>query len=708
MARELVYVFFDTVEGGTWTDSSSADYRASYIEGVLVSESAVITSDGRVRLENGITLEEARQSSGEWIGVFKSATKTSDLRIAADPLGYQPIFYRQVVLPRGGAALLVANSFRAICGQARAMGAKMALNRSAIATVLGTDHAWATTMQSQFSFEASTKILLPTQEIQISGGKWSISQCSLFDGGGLGYRELLERGIEKSINQLKCATQMDVAQRRINLSGGRDSRMAVALLAAAGVVEDYVVTTVNPETWVPASARPGLFRDLVVSNTIREHFGLKWAPPMEMERTQLDFEHSLDFWQSFRSQKNYRFKAARYLESQLQPNIEIRGAAGETFRGFDAVKTLKAYPILENTPDSFDNDVRRVVKGLYGDSFLSEDFEQDAEDAVREELNCLGGATITEALHRRYAVYRNRSHFGHVRASMSLGQIPILPLSQPEFVQAAGYLSEGERYDNMVAFDLIEASYPDLNVLEFDKGGWPNSERFQSTSTRTWAVHDEGPGIREFFNNQRIFREQAEMRAKTASSVPFDARFKAINQIKESALVIEESQGVLPYSLQVKLLSQIEGKRLNPFTLLGKLRSIQDGLGDFGRYDTIVVENPMDLKDRLSIIDSSYARVNIRAEQPFFRVDLTVGEESARAQVSAIDAVSYPLTYTMHLLTDDGVAQRVEAGPSGFHDFENLKPGVKYRVQVFAYYQGRKSVPFKFFSRFFTVSNAAN
>ena len=705
MAREITYIFYGVEAGNTSSVVAEHRLNSRYLDGLFISGERAIVADGRVRNAEPVSLLEARDSSGEWLGVFAAGEESDDYRVASDPFGYQLVFYRQVI--SGGShepALIISNSFRALCNQAKKMGDENEPNAGQVAAVLGTDHAWGITMQSDSTFEQETRALLPGQEIVISNGKWEIADFGMFESKRLSYDALLEKGIKKAVAQLRRAVELPVDQRRINLSGGRDSRMAMALMDAAGVTDFFSVTTVNPATWTPAGARPGLYRDLHVSNTIREAYGLKWSDPMDSNRIWLDFEHSLEFWQSYRSHKNFRFRASKFIDGQIGTNIEVRGAAGETFRGFQAVRSLRSYPGFEDTSSSFEHDVDLLCQELYDDRPLSTFYSDAAKAEVRGLLGRLGGETITEALHRRYSIFRNRSHFGHVRASMALGQIPVFPLSQPEFVQAASLLCESERYDNTVAFDLIERTSPDLTTLEFDSGAWPTTPRFIPTSKRTWSVKDSGVGLDEFFEVQSEFQAKLKARSGQPGASVFDARFKSLNLIKEILVKLQDSHSLFPYNSQVKLLQEIEGKRLNPFTILGKLRSIEESLGEFGGHDAVVVEPPKSMRESLELALPNFAQVAVGESQPTFRVNLSTGPGSVDVFVSAYGNVRGPLSYEFLLLRDGKILDKVASGRSGEARFEGLEAGREHRIQVLAYYRRVQMVPFKFYSRYFKLA----
>lgn len=711
--REITYVFED-LEGDPNVVSAdySGEFIASYLDGALTTGGKSSVYNGLKRLnrtgEEKVSLEEARNSVGEWIGVFEKAGDQSTYIVAADPFGYQPVFYRQVTLPGGRTALLASNSFRSICSRAKALGATNRIAWDVFFSLIGTAHAWSITMQSHQTLEATTSVLVPGEEIVVSDGAWTIRKSDFFEPGDEDYHALVKRGVMKAVSQLTAASRMPVDQKKIFLSGGRDSRMAIALLAAAGVVNDYTVSSVNPATWTPASARPGLYRDLYVANAIRESFGMNWAPHQPATNIPLSFQDSLEFWQSNRSHKNFRFRAPQSLMVADYISTEIRGAAGETFRGFQAVKTLKSYNRFGASASTLEQDIQLLTEELFGQGVLTGDSLSMAKLAVSKSLEKTGGTNIIDALHRRYSVYRNRSHFGHVKASMATGQIPILPLSQPEFVKAAALLSEDDRYENVMAFDIIELAYPDLNTLEFDSGAYPRTARFKGSSSCRWEVREDGPGLDAYRENEAYGAQlRSDAIRKVRKPASFDQRFAAQNRIKELLLdltAVSEGDKWLPYALQVKLFQLIEGRRLNPLTLLSKLETAWEVFGEAGNFPAIEVIDSNAFQGRVPVVQVNNAPRMNAAGQPAFRVDLKLAGNSVGFQVVAGGGLRKPVTYNARLLTDSGVIATLSAGLSGAGMFKDLQEGMKYRIQFFAYYEGETMVPFKFFSRYFEIS----
>ena len=713
--REITYVFQGVDYGGSIPEPAPDGLAATYIEGLLTTTGVSAIFDGQHHLdsesEETVELADARESTGEWLGIFESKNGKGDVVVAADPFGYQPVFYRQVNRPNGEPTLLVSNSFRSICSCARGLGATNRIHWGEFFSLIGTSHAWSITMQSHQTVESSTKVLLPRQEIFISETRWSLTTSSFFEPGADSYETLLDRGVSKAVKQLRAASQMEVDQKRIYLSGGRDSRMAIALLVAAGVVGQYSVSSVNPATWTPASARPGLYRDLFVANAVREFYGMDWSPPQSSAVVPMTFEQSLEFWQSNRSHKNFRFRAPRTLFVSRGSSTEIRGAAGETFRGFQAVKTLRSYGRFGATPESKLSDIGLLTSDLFDGGLLAGEQLALAKEAVTESLTTVGGADILDALHRRYSVYRNRSHFGHVRASMATGQIPVFPLSQPEFVQAASLITESERYDNLIAFDIIESAAPELNSLEFDSGGYPATPRFSTNSDQKWTVKSSGRGIDLFNANEE---DAKRLRAETLSNGPkaplFDARFESQNRIKELLLDLNQTPdgaANLPYSLQVAMFQLVESRKLNPLTLLSKLETTWEALGEGHTPNTIVVKKSGPFIDSLPMVRVAGEQLTQTSSLPSFKISLKLDGNTVSFQISARGLLRKTMTYVARLLNEDGPVSKVAIGPSGEGSFGGLVAQEKYRIQVFAYYENETMVPFKFFSRYFSIPSGS-
>lgn len=675
------------------------------VNGFLASTSASIVSDGVDAISTNVPFREGKTATGEHLAVYSD--DNGHYLVTADSFSYQPVYYR--FLP-ASQKLVVGTSPQALANTALNNGETNSPNWPQLLASVGTTHAWAITMQSNQTYEANTKVLLPGQHIQVTDSFWHISSANKFFEPKDDYDSLIERGIIRAIQQIKSASRLNVDQKRINLSGGKDSRMVLALLEAANVIDDFTVTTMNPRTWLPESSRPALFQDLYVANHLRKKYELSWTTPFHQQFVPLSFESSLNEWQKYRQHRNFKFRASNHLYAQDGLNIELRGAAGETFRGFKAVSGLMSRCSFENSPRSLGSDVELLTNHLYGEGPLNSEQRAKIYENFHSLFLELGAATIEDALHRRYTVFRNGSHFGHTRHSMSHGQIPVLPLSQPEFIQASQLLSPYQRNIGQVAFDIIERVNPELNEISFDSGYWSESLLPQSRRLDSSSIEKESPYLDQFFALDEVAIEtrlssKRRFMQKKNKPRPFDAKFETFNRIKQTLHTLNEvtaADSLFSSRFQLEILQGIESKKLAPNTILAKLDSLLLAITGGGKSTEVVVQPAASTAISLFLGRSTGNEVDFSGSdnQPHFQLPITLNRNSVEANVRLFGSISEPMEFKFSLFTDGKKVAQTEYSASQSATFTR-PPSGKSRIQAFARYVSSPDFIFKFYSRYF-------
>ncbi|KKO81309.1 hypothetical protein WU87_00945 [Corynebacterium minutissimum] len=703
--HHVCYIFEGLAQEGSGPlFENQASFNLRYLNGIYYSPERWIISEGTTEQPTGVPYSEAERSAGEWLGVYTDSLGHGVIQ--SDPFGYQPVYYR--FLPQQQ-CLLVSTSLGAITRSAQKRGAAPEPDWIQALAAIGTTHAWAITMQSDQTFEANTKVLLPGQSIQYAGTQWYVSQPALFEPKE-SYDELLQRGIQKAIGQLRIASTIPTTQKQINLSGGKDSRMVLALLAETGVIEEFSVTTMNPKTWLPKSSRPLLYKDLYLANYLRKNFSLEWTVPLGQKYVPMDFESAMSEWQSYRSNRNFKLRINRNLYVQQGTNIELRGAAGETFRGFNAVQNLLSTNGFENSESSLIADTRKLVDKLYGSGFV----EPDHLDVLSQNLNALfnrlSAKGIQDALHKRYTVFRNGSHFGHARHSLSHGQIPILPLSQPEFVQAAQMLPYDQMHNGKVAFDIIESLRPELNEINFDGGFWDEALLPAVRRKNQVSFAEDSQNLEQFF---KLDQEAIESRlaAKAAfeedshGSPVYEPRVEILNRIKQTLFQLGDfgasaSRHFNRYRLNI--LQGLESRKLTPGPTLGKLDSMLEALTGKEAAAEIVLNSTSSasIEHFRGRIDLSDFQLTTTTLHPKFQVPVQTSDNQVKADVRVSGTLHRPLEFKFTLLENDRPIAETEYSASQSATFSRPTADSRVRVRVFARYASAPQVIFKFYSRY--------
>ena len=449
-------------------------------------------------------MEEAANANGEWFAIFENKGRDGEYLVLSDSFGFQPVYYS--VDSRYG--LIVATSAEAVEGTKHELGVGSAIDEVQLGLNIGTNHSWSATLNSDNVGIRGLKIMRPFEVLWISDGEFSFSAIDELVGElPTDYEELLQFGIENATEQLKVLSEVDAIDRRINLSGGKDSRLMLAMLSHARLTSRFTVRSVNPKTWNAPSARAGLMRDLLIADALRRHFGMSWSKEGERVVTPISPMESLEQWQKLRGSKNYRFNIRRKSIARVHPIVELRGASGECFRNFWSyyLKLLPNFDSIRNTAESFEHDALVAFEDIYSQPLFPEKLRSEMRESFIATLSGTGRNLFLEAADRHFTFYRNRCHFGTTISFMQEGAVPFFPLNQLAFVRAGEILAPSERNAGAVFFDLIERLDPSLNDLEFDSEQWPDAFWDRANRSRKGNLRPTDPDdelLAEYFDNE--------------------------------------------------------------------------------------------------------------------------------------------------------------------------------------------------------------
>lgn len=552
-----------------------ANFRCRHLDGMLVGEDRCLINQD---LPGNYSLVDLEHDSGEWLGVFENP-EANQIAICADQFGYQAVFYAVVGEGRDRTALISASA-----GGMAALFRKfdVPINPDWVHIVgnFVSERPWTKTMASHRTNLTDVRVLAPGEVLVFGGDASGVTKSDFFDTPRTEYEDLLQRGVSRAIGQIETVSNLPLDRREIRLSGGRDSRIIAAMLVASGMAHHFTITSVNPATWRSVKSRPGLERDLQISAKIAKRYGLSWSEPRGGTRTRLTFEEALSAWQTPFSNKNLELRAGAIHFMPDESALELRGGAGETFRGFRVVSgMLERLEVTEHT--SVSEGVEALAKHLYGQRALPNEIGPQLSGRLIELFDNLGTKNLAEGLHRRFAAYRNRAHFGHLRDSASKRSIPFLPLSQPEFVEARNLLSYEERVSGIIAYDIIDLLVPELNQLEFDDGPWQPDQLCgrREVDISKFDI-DVGPELAAYSGVQeRIEETLAASPVRRKKVGGFDAKSCIIETIEEALFELSDLPGAelnFPPSLRSTLLEKVQTGKRNPNLMLAKALGVLD------------------------------------------------------------------------------------------------------------------------------------
>lgn len=451
----------------------------------LCSRAEAMYLSGLVGLKRGICfadfsdappffeLSEAVQAGGEWAGVFRLRERDDTYIVLTDPLGYYSLFYH-IRTSNGETTLTLGTNFQAVVDRLESGPRDPEINWPVVLTHLVAKHTLFQTAYTNETMDSEIRILGADEYLVVRPGGVEVGDRNLFsDSARRSYDDLLEQGIERSIGVIASAADSDIAGKRINLSGGKDSRMVLALLIASGRHSEFTVTTVNPESWGNASARPALARDLQIADFLRARFGMKWSEPMNYVSKRHSFHETVQRWQSQWSNRKFKMAIGADLVWPEEPSIALRGGGGELMRATDlsATALVELHRLGVDTADTVTS-LRALFESWVPATAISSSHYDQMFSVFGDSVMAGEDVGLEEALNRHYARHRNRHHFGHGINSLAQNEIPLHPLSQPEFSMAANMLTMAERRSGVAAFDLIAALVPELNHIEFDSSDW--------------------------------------------------------------------------------------------------------------------------------------------------------------------------------------------------------------------------------------------
>lgn len=680
-----------------------AEFNCIAFSGVLLSPARLLAGS-QARNWRSLTVEETLSSTGEYLTIFRHQSRSDEFLIVPDAFALQQLFYFSPSDKRG---LGLSTSARLLGGIRNRIGGRPTVNWSALALLTGTTDSWASTANTDEALLEDHFLLRPFEAIHIDGGEATI--VSLRDDPklqGLDYESLLQQGIERAGQQLaRLAADSRYTALRLNLSGGRDSRLVLALAANAGVERAFRVRSVNPKTWGVRAAVPGLERDLIVADALRRHFGLEWDRKPSSTSTELPPYENLADWQRYRSGLDFRLPARRSLTVLNEPIAELRGAGGETFRAFWSQYLAKtpAWNSVKNESATFEWDAQTMFNYHYRTTLLPREWRDKAFSSYIAILRATGKPTFAEAADTHFTWFRNHSHFGTTMDFARTGATPFFPLHQLEFV-LAGELAEVElRRKGAVFFDLFEHACPTLNDLEFDDGPWCAEMQMRKQAGR--VVFDSLPNnvdqLTDYFDNER---SGTPPRVRPGQQV-FSEKCFIASEMREVIQELKELDGGPDFfdtPVTSALVNLCETNLGYASHALSKLHSLRDLLIG-SRIDDLMVLGGEDTQRSL-LVPARFPEwsdtFRTTLSTVMFRVDVKrTADNRLTAEILLDSADSAQLSFAFYLKRSGEVVARTDYTDSHVTSFEAPRVQADYQVQAFVRRTGTRPMTFSLYSR---------
>lgn len=483
------------------TPTGEGAYRALYARGLLWTDSGLVSLDNAPPPD--LNYRTARDHAGQWFVLFHSENDNS-YRCVTDVMGYCRLYYSS--FRRGDDQVVVlGDNQSSVVGELQRLGRSVNIDWPIAAAHLLSTH---TIMQSSFSHRtmfAGVRALPAGADLIIDRDGAREEHQHLFAApSGARYEDLLQAGIARAQEQIRHLASSPVADKRHALSGGRDSRMAMALTVSAGVHKEFTMMTADPRSSRRSESRKVLEQDLIIASELRRYLGLKWSRESGIAGIRHDVHTSLDIFQSHNAGARFTWtgNAATTWPSSLR--LEVHGASGELLRrAYQNMRTHRSFTHLDDRADTLTTDARRLFPTLVTHhSYMPGDLAEEAAAAFDGSLDHDWEAPMSEQLNLHYAAFRNRDHFGQLNQRFAKNALVAYPLAQPEFLQASRLIAPNERAQGRVAFDIIRMTHPELNEFAFDDGHWPKPFPLASTDRKHGPTAFDPSAYRNFFEEE--------------------------------------------------------------------------------------------------------------------------------------------------------------------------------------------------------------
>lgn len=492
-----------------------------------------------------------------------------------------------------------------------------------------------------------------------------------------------------------------------------------ALLLAADSTDDFSVRTLDPEAWSSPAARDGLRQDLLISDTIRRHYGMNWWRDSGFQTETVDPFEPLETWQRFNSSLNYRYRLLRTWTARDGMVAELRGASGETFREYWSYywKRHQRFSELSGKAGDFTHDARIIFEEIVDLDLIPEILAGSAFEHFVESLEGTGKADILDAGDRHFSLYRNRAHFGTTLQFALDGTLPIFPLNQTAFVRAGDVLDPSTRREGAVFFDIIDAIAPELNDLPFDSKQWTEdirARRSPSLADRegraTWDIPKSTGDLQEFAENEAnsaAARSSARQRQDAHHTFTEERPFTIfqIREILDELSALEGAPEFLTPRLRSRLISLADENIGLAQMQLGKLASIRDLVVGtppgrtmhFGARSEVLAMKLAQLSRTTLPVPSSFRR---DLSTVLFRVSLNrIGDDELHAEILVDHAEGHDLEYAFYLKSGSQVLERRHYSPERRAVFLRTIHDRRFSVQAFVRYARRPNQVFILSSR---------
>ena len=521
-------------------DFSSFD--VVHLGGVAYTHRGPLEGDFSAPWRPPLPASDIRDAMGEWSAVGESSEEyLNQYVVFSDAYGYGATFYS--VVP--GIGLIVSDSFQGVSAALMERNIPPALDEYNYLTTVSLDTPTFNNAHSSSTMHRGIRILEPDEAL------WATEDgVHLVERGALGgscdirdYEEAVDAGVAHSKKVLQGFAEVSAVGRRLTLSGGVDSRLALALMIDADVHHEFSVFSSDPRGWSNKRTRDSIECDIDIANAIRESLGMAWWTRPARDKLPMSYRESLALYQGRWSSISYKFSPSHVYTMNSQVESTVRGGGGEILRSFDGYTQVGARfrEYSSNNPRSALDEATWVAQQYLPAAKFDDAVREGARERFARFYSESQGESPEERMNSYYFRTRNRAHFGHHRATLASRDVMIHPLSNPFLLRASRLLPFERRAEGDLVMDIFRRSAPQLLRYPFESSKWDAILRHEP---RHHVRRREQAWRRSL--DEAIASADGESRwidghrGKAAYSKTFDSRQSGLNYIKRAFASLEE------------------------------------------------------------------------------------------------------------------------------------------------------------------------
>lgn len=411
--------------------------------------------------------------SGEWVAILKS-NSGDEYKVIADHFGLQSVFYRYDINDIKTPKLIVSTNYNSLIEYSKDNSLPCSFNAEQFYLAMAGSNVLMRSAFSTSSFCNEINLLGADQYLYFDAHRRSFrveKKSFLYDPYNRTYNELIGSGIEKAKQKILSLSQY-FDDKRLFLSGGRDSRIVLGLLKSIGLNNNFSVSMGNPRN-LSGKAREVVQKDLYVASYLADQYNMNYSEVKDHLRVNLDFKDALSMFLSHSSQLSWTGIPNNRVTFPSTEYLSLRGGGGELFGATNnSIQTIQALQKIDPNilETSFENQVEALFNLYVNINIIPNKHLDNCRNLFYSSFAFDKNYSLEQNIDWHYYYYRNRVHFGHYISSFSKNETTYHPLMQKEFLYAASFHSLESRRDAVICHDILNLLDPELSRVTFDNG----------------------------------------------------------------------------------------------------------------------------------------------------------------------------------------------------------------------------------------------